>query len=60
MRWLDAPYPATASTSSPGVVRGICAADSGVAATIEKDTPGASVTFSNIKFGDIGSTYASF
>lgn len=57
MLWLDAPYPANASTSDPGVVRGTCAADSGAPATVEADTPGASVKFSNIKFGPLNSTY---
>ncbi|KAK5114254.1 hypothetical protein LTR85_010319 [Meristemomyces frigidus] len=58
MRWLDAPYPATASTSKAGVVRGTCGADSGVPATVEADSPGASVTYSDIKVGAIGSTYS--
>ncbi|KAK4543397.1 hypothetical protein LTR36_005540 [Oleoguttula mirabilis] len=57
MRWLDAPYPATAATTKAGVVRGTCGADSGVPATVEADTPGASVTYSDIKVGAIGSTY---
>ncbi|GAB7351726.1 hypothetical protein MBLNU459_g2313t1 [Dothideomycetes sp. NU459] len=59
MLWLDAPYPVNASTSDPGVVRGTCGADSGVPATVESDTPNASVTFSNIKFGDLNTTYTS-
>ena len=57
MRWLDAPYPATASKSKPGVVRGTCAADSGVPADVISSSPGSSVKFSNIKFGALGSTY---
>ena len=57
MRWLDAPYPADANKNKPGVVRGTCAADSGVPATVQANTPGASVEFSNIRFGALGSTY---
>ena len=57
MRWLDAPYPATADKSKPGVVRGTCSADSGVPSDVISSTPGASVKFSNIKFGALGSTY---
>ena len=59
MRWLDAPYLADKGKSKPGVARGTCAADSGVPADVIGSTPGASVTFSNIKFGALGSTYAS-
>ncbi|KAK5136137.1 hypothetical protein LTR08_003974 [Meristemomyces frigidus] len=58
MRWLDAPYPADAATTKPGVVRGTCAADSGVPATVESQNGAASVTYSNIKVGPIGSTYS--
>lgn len=58
MRWLDAPYPATASTSKAGVVRGTCGADSGVPATVEADSPGASVEFSAIKVGPLKTTFS--
>ncbi|KAK3067434.1 hypothetical protein LTR53_015710 [Teratosphaeriaceae sp. CCFEE 6253] len=57
MRWLDAPYPETADATAVGVARGTCAADSGVPATVEGDSPDASVQFSNIKVGTIKSTY---
>lgn len=59
MRWLDAPYPATASASAPGVSRGTCAVDSGVPTEVEADQKSASVTYSNIKWGPINSTFAS-
>ena len=55
MLWLDATYPTTAT--GPGAARGTCAASSGVPATVESQSPGASVTYSNIKFGPINSTY---
>ncbi|KAJ3564404.1 hypothetical protein NP233_g8314 [Leucocoprinus birnbaumii] len=57
MLWLDSTYPTTADASAPGVARGSCATDSGVPATIEVTEANASVTYSNIRFGDIGSTY---
>jgi cellulose 1,4-beta-cellobiosidase len=57
MLWLDSDYPTTSSTTTPGVARGSCATTSGVPATIEVTEANASVTYSNIKFGDIGSTY---
>lgn len=59
MRWLDAPYPAGADTSKPGVVRGTCGADSGVPATVEANSPGASVVFSNLKVGGLKTTFSS-
>ncbi|TEY71683.1 hypothetical protein BOTCAL_0088g00150 [Botryotinia calthae] len=57
MLWLDAPYPPTKSPSAAGVTRGSCSATSGVPADVEASSPGASVTFSNIKWGPINSTY---
>ncbi|KAG6863595.1 hypothetical protein C0991_004593, partial [Blastosporella zonata] len=58
MLWLDSTYPTTANATAPGVARGTCATTSGVPATVEANTPNASVTYSNIRFGDIGSTYS--
>merc|ERR1711908_120625 len=58
MCWLDCKeYPTTADPSTPGVVRGPCANDSGNPATVRKDHPDSHVTFSNIKFGELNSTY---
>lgn len=59
MLWLDAPYPPTKSPSAAGVTRGTCGATSGVPADVEANSPGASVTYSNIKWGPINSTYTS-
>lgn len=59
MLWLDAPYPTTAPTTNPGVVRGTCSVTSGKPADVESQTPGATVVFSNIKTGPIGSTFNS-
>ena len=58
MLWLDSDYPTDADASSPGVARGPCAPTSGIPTDVESQSPGASVTFSNIKFGDIGSTFS--
>jgi cellulose 1,4-beta-cellobiosidase len=58
MLWLDSNYPLTKSSSEPGVQRGPCSTDSGVPAEVEAEYPNASVTYSNIKFGDIDSTYS--
>jgi cellulose 1,4-beta-cellobiosidase len=59
MLWLDSDYPVGANTNTPGVARGACATTSGVPSDVETNSPNASVTFSNIKFGDIGSTFGS-
>jgi len=55
MLWLDSTYPTT--NTAPGGPRGTCAVTSGVPADVESASPGASVTYSNIKFGPINSTY---
>jgi cellulose 1,4-beta-cellobiosidase len=57
MLWLDSDYPLTKPPSSPGVTRGPCTTNSGVPSDVQSQSPSSSVTFSNIKFGDIGSTY---
>ncbi|KZP29053.1 glycoside hydrolase family 7 protein [Athelia psychrophila] len=59
MLWLDSDYPTTGDASAPGVARGTCATTSGVPADVEKSAGSASVTYSNIKIGSIGSTYKS-
>jgi len=58
MLWLDSNYPLDKPASQPGVARGPCATTSGRPDDVEKNFPHSSVKFSNIKFGDIGSTYA--
>jgi len=54
MLWLDSTYPT--SGDKPGDARGTCATTSGVPATVEKQHADAKVTYSNIRFGEIGST----
>ncbi|KAF7977021.1 hypothetical protein HWV62_4970 [Athelia sp. TMB] len=58
MLWLDSDYPTTSSPTAPGVARGTCATTSGAPADVEKNNANASVTYSNIKIGPIGSTYS--
>eukprot|EP01062_Namystynia_karyoxenos_P003738 TRINITY_DN11328_c0_g2_i1.p1 TRINITY_DN11328_c0_g2~~TRINITY_DN11328_c0_g2_i1.p1 ORF type:complete len:515 (+),score=178.45 TRINITY_DN11328_c0_g2_i1:83-1627(+) len=58
MLWLDSDYPTTKPASTPGVHRGPCPPSSGKPSDVESQYPGSSVTFSNIKFGEIGSTYS--
>ncbi len=55
MLWLDSVYP---PTGGPGSQRGTCSNTSGVPSVVEKEHPDAHVTFSNIRFGPIGSTSA--
>lgn len=59
MLWLDSSYPVDADPSTPGIKRGTCATTSGVPSDVENSAASASVTYSNIKFGDIGSTFTS-
>ncbi|KIO27346.1 glycoside hydrolase family 7 protein [Tulasnella calospora MUT 4182] len=53
--WLDSNYPPGAT--GIGTSRGTCSVTSGIPADVEAQYPNASVTFSNIRFGPIGSTY---
>jgi len=57
MLWLDSDYPTTASPTAPGVARGTCATSSGAPATVEAAGGSVHVIYSDIRFGDIGSTY---
>jgi len=56
MLWLDSNYPVNKTASLPGVKRGSCATDSGVPSKIENEYPNSSVTYGDIRFGEIGST----
>ena len=57
MLWLDSTYPPDKSPTAPGVARGSCSTSSGDPKDVESKYPDASVTYSNIKYGEIGSTY---
>lgn len=56
MLWLDAAYPTTANITLPGVSRGPCNQDSGSPEYVRSKYPDASVKFSDVKVGSIGST----
>lgn len=58
MLWLDSTYPTDKDPSTPGVGRGTCGTDSGKPDDVEKNSADATVIYSNIKFGPIGSTFA--
>jgi len=57
MLWLDSQYPTDVPASTPGVMRGPCpGGELSSPAYLRKTTPNSQVTFSQIKFGTIGST----
>merc|ERR1712048_1186551 len=56
MLWLDAKYPIDGTCDQPGVCRGSCPVTSGVPADVEKDLANATIKFSDIKYGRIGTT----
>ncbi|KAF2193991.1 glycoside hydrolase family 7 protein [Zopfia rhizophila CBS 207.26] len=58
MGWLDSTYPPDADPATPGAARGPCPTTGGRPAELIKQFPEAKVVFSNIKSGDIGSTYS--
>jgi len=58
MLWLDSTYPIDKDPAVPGAARGPCATDSGKPSQVRADHPDSQVIFSNIKFGEIGSTYS--
>jgi len=57
MLWLDSDYPTDKPASQPGISRGPCSTDSGKPEDVESQHPDATVKYSNIKFGPIGSTF---
>jgi len=57
MLWLDSTFPTDADPTKPGIARGTCSIDSGKPDDVEANSPDATVTFSNIMFGPIGSTF---
>ncbi|KAL5333835.1 putative 1,4-beta-D-glucan cellobiohydrolase A [Aspergillus crustosus] len=59
MQWLDSSFPVDADPSEPGIARGTCEHGAGDPDVVEAQFPGSTVTFSNIKFGPIGSTFDS-
>ena len=57
MLWFDSNYPLNKSPRSPGVARDTCPTTSGLPIDVESQHPDASVTYSNIKYGELDSTY---
>lgn len=57
MLWLDSTYPV--DSTADGAARGSCATTSGVPSDVEANQGDSTVIYSNIKFGPIGSTFAS-
>jgi len=58
MLWLDAAKDViTEDTKDPGVIRGPCSFESGNAKLLHKEDKNAFVTFTDVKFGPIGSTF---
>lgn len=55
MLWLDSTYPT--NETGWGVERGPCGTENRTPPELEANFPGASVTFANIRFGPIGSTF---
>jgi cellulose 1,4-beta-cellobiosidase len=55
MLWLDSTYPTDGAT--PGDQRGTCSTSSGVPSDIETSQASNKVTYSNIKFGPLNSTF---
>ncbi|KAG6875706.1 hypothetical protein C0993_007882 [Termitomyces sp. T159_Od127] len=58
MLWLDSDYPTDADPTQPGIARGTCSTSSGAPTDVEANSPNAQVIYSNIRFGDIDSTYS--
>lgn len=56
MLWLDSNVPVTGSASTPGVARGSCPTTSGAYDTVVSQYASATVKYSDIKWGPIGST----
>jgi len=56
MLWLDSNYPTDVSPSQPGIARGNCSVTSGVPKDVERMYPNSNVIYSNIRYGEIGST----
>ena len=57
MLWLDSTYPI--DKTEFGGPRGTCATDSGKPEDVRREHPNSYVKYSDIKFGEIGSTYDS-
>jgi len=58
MQWLNSITPANADpTKQPGTLRGPCSLTAGKSENVMKEAPWTEVKFSNVKSGEIGSTF---
>ncbi|KAF2397107.1 endoglucanase EG-1 precursor [Trichodelitschia bisporula] len=57
MHWLDSTVPNDSPPNALGAARGPCPTTGGRPAQIQTEQPDAAVTFSKIRWGEIGSTY---
>jgi cellulose 1,4-beta-cellobiosidase len=60
MLWLDGDFPKDKPSTDPGVARGPCGPDSGNPDKVRREHPDAYVTYSNIRYGEIDSTYGEY
>jgi len=58
MAWLDAHFPEDKNITEPGVLRGPCDGSSSDPEYVREHHSDSFVKYSNIKYGDIGSTFA--
>ncbi|TFK27147.1 cellobiohydrolase I-II [Coprinopsis marcescibilis] len=58
MLWLDSSYPVDADPNQPGIGRGTCPTTGGSPKDTEQNNADSQVVFSNIKVGDIGTTFS--
>mmetsp|Transcript_92306 Transcript_92306/g.197782 ORF Transcript_92306/g.197782 Transcript_92306/m.197782 type:complete len:628 (-) Transcript_92306:23-1906(-) len=58
MAWLDAASPANRSRAMPGIARGPCPRSAGRPEDLHADNSGAFVRYTDLRYGDIGTTYS--
>jgi len=58
MRWLDSAFPADDSASRLGVMRGPCDGSTSSPLYLRSHSQSATVKYTNMKYGEIGSTFA--
>merc|ERR1712060_755519 len=59
MDWLDSATTADGPITKPGVVRGPCSTAAGAPSAIRSAHGDATVKYTNLKYGEIGSTFSS-
>ena len=56
MQWLDGTFPPNADPNAPGVMKGPCPKDAGDPDNLRKNYPNAYISFTKIRYGNIGTT----